>query len=415
MTINYLSVFIKIAFIIVICFVIIKAICVIYKRGYKIPEDNTINTNSSYVRIYYDPTTIPSLYQAYDFLNQSKEAISFVCWQRIPNLEKNLSSYKNVHVFNHYENSVWNAVDISPIKEFVLNNPDAKFIIHSSENWLNRILYIFDIIPKDAIKEVHLYEDSSYAMHVNINQTHKNEIANIRNTVLKDVKVFYHAREVSELNSLQCIYDKKCYMLKKSHRNDILTEASPERLKENLNKNESIKEAYFKIFNFNYKKFKEELKHPFGIFTFGRYWKDYFANLQIAFLNEITGGKLNYLVQKENVNWYYKEHPKMYDEPMFEEILNTERPDLKSIDRNIPMEMFILADIVPDCVAGYYSSMYFNIPAENISAYIKHPDDPYIKIFKRKHTIKPGRILELSDIYNDRKLFWSKMLVKIFR
>ena len=398
----------------IISYYFYKNFWLLYKQyGYKLEIQNEINTDPLYVRIYYDPTTMPSLYQAYDFLMQSPNALSFVCWQRIPEFMNNIDSKRNTIFFNHKNMCVWHPLDISPIEDYYKQHPNTKFIIHSSNNWLDRIAPLFNTIPSDAIEEIHLYEDCAFFMYISVDKNHENRISKIRNEILGNNKVYFHARGVKRLNSLDYLFDKASLRAKETHKNDIMTEASIMLLKQNLNKTPDITEEYFNIFGFDYKKYRKQLQRPFGIFTFNRYWNNSYANKQISFMYELIDGKLKYLTGKHNIKWLYKEHPRLYDEPRFRDIIQSQRPELESIDRNIPIELFILADIMPDYIAGYYSSLYFNIPAKRIALYIKHHEDPYIPIFKRFHSIPPGRMFELEDIDNNKKISASKLTVKL--
>ena len=160
----------KIIKIIVFIFLILFVLCIhIYKNSYRINTNWQPNNDPSYVRIYYDIATWPTLYQVEDFLNQSSDSTTFVLWARIQNLKEKLKDKKNIYFMSVGQNNTYKI--FSPeLEEYILKHPNSKYIIHTNNNFIHALFPYIIKIPKDNIVEINVYEDGAYAgfLHIKI-------------------------------------------------------------------------------------------------------------------------------------------------------------------------------------------------------------------------------------------------------
>ena len=408
----------KIFSIIVAISIIVGCGIFLYTFGFKIQNDYPINTNSNYTRIYYDFASIPTLYMAYDLAQQSPDATSFVLWDRIPNLEKNLSQYENLHILKHFEKNDF-LVENNEIISYAKTHPDTQFIIHSNNMWVKNIFPIIRSLPPNRIKEIHLYEDGSFSTTYKMHPRQEEEFKRHREETLGMHKIIYHMEDAKLMNSPRCLLKKRCLEMKMEYKNDIVVQNSFEKMKKEFSYNTPLKEKYFSFFGFDYKKYRREMQHPFGIYTFSLYKNDRFAREQLRFLNELLYGKLHFLIKEKGVKWYYKEHPAIKARKNFASILSIQHPELTRIEKHLPMELFLLADITPDYVAGYSSSIYMTLPKEIVCAYIRRrPNDPYLYLVKRDHLFRAGRIFDIEDTedtFNAKFHRFNSMILTFFQ
>lgn len=375
----------------------------VISNNFKISDEYTTNTDPKYVRIYYDYATMSSIYEAYDFLIQHPESTVFLRWDRTPFLKEKLAGRKNLYVLEHTQPFDHSPINPAPVIKYYKEHPQSQFIIYTTSNWIVNLSHILYTLPKKAIKEIHVFEDGSYSS-LFIGSFPKEKVARKMLYVdFAEIPKIYHMEDAKYLNSLKCLFDKKCVKAKNLYKDDIVIESSIDTLKEKLNKNQRLKEMFFYIFDFDYKYYQKVMTHPFGVYTFSMWVDDKIAEKELAFMNEILNGKLNYLIKDKNVKWFYKEHPHAYQKHNFSEILPLIHPEMIRITKTVPLEFLLLADIIPDYLAGYSSGIYLSFPRKSISAYINRPNDVYMYIINRDHKIRPGRIFKITDIDNSFK------------
>ena len=386
------------------------------ENNFKIQNTYEINTDPKYVRVYYDFATASSMYELYDFLLQDEDSTVFLRWDRIPKLKEKLKDRKNVHIMEHVNNNDGRPLKTTDLTEYYKAHPDSKFIIHSTHNWVINLLPALYSIPKKSIKEIHIYEDGSYAssfVSANGELFHGIDLYYLFHKIFKGIPLIFHMEDAEYLNSPRCLLDKRCLVTKKLHKNDIVVKSSISDLKEKLNADKKIKDKYFEIFGFDYKKYEKIMTHPFGIYTFTIWYSPVEAEKELKFMHELLYGNLNYLIKDKNVKWFYKEHPHNYQRNSFSAALSKTNPELIKIDKSIPMELFLIADIIPDYVGGYSSCTYLSYPRNSISAYIKRPDDTYMEIINRDHRIRPGRVFDITDTDDSMKSRFNRLKSRI--
>lgn len=73
-------------------------------------------------------------------------------------------------------------------------------------------------------------------------------------------------------------------------------------------------------------------------------------------------------------------------------------PNIKSIATHLPFELLILSDLSPHNVAGFSSSLFFNLSSEQIAVYLERANDPYRNILEKNALIHPNKIWTQKEI-----------------
>jgi hypothetical protein len=87
-----------------------------------------------------------------------------------------------------------------------------------------------------------------------------------------------------------------------------------------------------------------------------------------------------------------KEHPNLTKRTIAKK--NQEKiPNSIIFPKHIPFEILILADLMPDTVSGYTTSVFFVIPKEKIKYFITSNHDTYLPFLKELNMLTDKQII----------------------
>ncbi len=347
------------------------------------------------IHVYLDPATTPALLQMIDYIRQDENDIKIIAWERYYPHIQNQESYKNTFFFPN-NNLIYSI--LSYIKE---QEKNINIHLHFNLEHLRVYKDIFNTPIQESIKSIHIYEDAS---------------AHLLQTKRKDwvfdttpyQKYLYYWGDMKKL----CPKDSqivRCPIV-----SNILKQVTPVNI--DFNKIGSTlttdeKEKIFKLAGFDYQKIKNQLQNKNAfIYILGTDWKKPNIATQLSGLKR--------LCTRER-DWFFKYHPNKHYQPTHT-VLNHLCPNIQQIDAHIPFELLLITGLKPKGVAGFSSSLFFNINSKDILMYIPRENDLYLPVLEQAKLINKRNTLSLeqqdinlkqSGIYklqlNDDTILWT--------
>ncbi len=382
------------------------------------------------VHLYFDIATTPSLLQMIDMLEQDKQDPKFFAWRRFPNRAKffDLKSINATEITlptntpgigNSETEKLW-LHDRDAIAEAIVNiyaqYPKAKYIVHLNRRQL--IVAgenIFPTIPFNQIKRLHLYEDGHGEMAA---QNPQELMQFITTADMTDFEQYMLGRQPMEARPLMegflfqkilpVTYHLGLYETLKSNPDakqllEYLSKAKIEpvsfwELKEKLSA--KSKNQLRGLLGINLRKLNN-LKQPKTVlYTLGVPLNDALKTDQVNVFQALKDGKISPDIDS---SWqiFYKEHPWLIETDISNKI-NELHPDVKPLPKQIPLEILIILDALPEKIIGYSSSLFYSLPPERILGYIQRDEDPYLNTLLKNKTVSPEQVFDLKDFKNDR-------------
>lgn len=330
------------------------------------------------VHIYTDIASIPSFLQMVDFIKVPRQDKKYIAWRRFPDRAKlfdlgdfnaeeiNLPADENTH-------KKIRAIIESALSEIVKQNPKAQFIIHGN------LRHPFDTlgpalkhIPPKQIKEIHLYEDGLGNLN-DIWRRYAISEYNWTNACVQRIKAFQKGKTNSlRFQNVFCLY--KLYptiyhislidMLKKENDFKKFFENLSERIVEiDFRKiakelSPSEKELLYTMVDFNKKQYQELTKGKRTIY-YMLAWIRHLNNLLfVDIFNELKKNKLKNLLDNPDTVLFFKAHPSSSAKDVTDELLKNNK-NAVIFPKNIPFEILIIADLTPDYILGFSSTVFF--------------------------------------------------------
>ncbi|MBO7257510.1 MAG: hypothetical protein J6V11_01055 [Alphaproteobacteria bacterium] len=363
----------------------------------------TLNPLKPKVHIYIDYATTPALLQMTDFVKQPHRDKKFIFWRRFPNLNDrvNLSTLNTVQINlpeSEGKNGIsWNII-VNSIRTIYNANPDAEYIIHSNLWWNELLIPILQIIPQNQVKHIHVYEDGlSNVVHsrkhhpisIKPNHNYANDLQNI----LNDTQKYSHHYDFSFHTLYPTTYHFGFvnYALTHDEFKNFLDLVTMDNIKEiNWNKiSQSLspkqKQLIFDLVDFDADEYKKQVAGKPS---------DFFL-LRAAFstIDEqvITASWLFDNYDKNRI-LVLKEHPNLTKRTIAKKI-QEKIPNSIIFPKHIPFEILILADLMPDTVSVYTTSVFFVIPKEKIKYFITSNHDTYLPFLKELNMLTDKQII----------------------
>lgn len=373
--------------------------------SYFIEQRRDQNTIHVFFEVY---ATTPELMEAIAFVQLPPEKMKIIGWHRFPKRGKKIDLRK----LNTIE------FDIPPreglyldqpkkftnfIKKVYQIKPNAYFVFYSNMSQIkNQLFPILREIPRDRVREIHLYEDG-LGYGIGSMYKHQNR-KNIITNPLKYISIFdkYLKKEENVFyaeyyNLLQIFYPTIYHFLgadqikKRPEYQNFVKKIGKKNIKDiNFEKIRSQlspaqKSLLFALLDFDYNYWKKLMKNKKTVvfttgFVFGNKNE---IQAQINILRELRQGKLKNLLSPNSYIWFYKPHPSFSSEKETPLLIKKEFPDMIEIPARIPFEVFIIADLTPDYVFGYSSSLFYALPQKNILGIITRPNKSYYKGLQR--------------------------------
>ncbi|MGN1062700.1 MAG: hypothetical protein ACI4QM_00035, partial [Alphaproteobacteria bacterium] len=86
-----------------------------------------------------------------------------------------------------------------------------------------------------------------------------------------------------------------------------------------------------------------------------------------------------------------KDHPSLATRKIAQKIKKN-IPSALILPHEQPFEILVIADLLPDTVSGYPSSIFFSVPDEKILYYVTADRDYYLNFLKVLHKIPDGKV-----------------------
>ncbi len=361
--------------------------------------------------------TVPALLQMIEFVQLPLRDKKIVGWHRFPKRsdifpfqqENTIEiSLKNAEGHYYYQAKL---ADI--IAQEIKSHPDNLFVLHSNMNQIKRflipLLQKLSAKERKRIEQLHLYEDgfcsitaADRAFHTN-HPYHEMDTKLLQATLDTDssfwrtqfkiglhkiIPTTYHLCHPEAMRTephfkglTDWLSDAKIESSTLFHLAPRLTAAQKKRLYQLI----GFDDAYWRSLKQN---------NNLVMFASG-FTKEPDFQKQITALADFRAGKIIPLPQNEKETiWLYKPHPS-YNAKVNKELVTQMFPDMIHIPAQLPLEMFVVADLTPDIVAGYDSSFFFNLPPRNIG-FILYKTKRYLTRLKELNIIDDTKTLPLK-------------------
>ncbi len=301
------------------------------------------------------------------------------------------------------------------IADEIKQNPDRQFNIHSNMNqtrlFLIPLLKKLTVKERKQIKRLHLYEDGFctltaadrkfYSAHnyddmdtrllrATIDTGANFWLPQFKVGLHKIIPATYHLCHPDGMKTdpqfkglTQWLADAE---IVSSVTMDVAKTMTPEQ-----------KKQFYKLVEFD-EPYWRSLKENNNLIVFtGGFLYNTDLKRHLTALSDFRAGKIVPLPTKhEKTIWLYKPHPS-YGARGGHQLVFYVAPDIIRIPQQLPLETFVIADLVPDLVAGYDSSFFFNLPPENI-AFIINKTHRYLNRLKELKIITNQKTIALGSI-----------------
>ena len=335
--------------------------------------------------IYIDLATLPALLQMADAVKQPQEDPKLFIWKRFKPLDARDELLQTLNAkmvdtqfLSESNYDLFIFLVNENLKNFYNKYRDHSFIIHLNAVHIPKSGDVFDIIPENQIKTVHLYEDAigismwyKYMLYPAMGFIHKLPTYmhlghyNLKNLAISEDKIitFNFQNEASKLS-------------------------------------ESQKQMVAKLVGLDMEKVKKIFQHrPVAVFLDDPRLDVQSATSFVEFLIKTHGNDIT------TYNWIYKNHPRITDSTNFE-LIKKFFPNTEKLDNQIPLEVLILTGYTPDYIAGYGTSVFYSFDRPQILGYIKRfKDEIYMKYLRQLGKITPDIIYIKKDEKTQKSKF----------
>jgi len=356
------------------------------------------------IHIYIDWATTPALLQMTDFVKQPLRDKKFIFWRRFPNLSErvNLADLNAVQIDlpqSEGKNGICRDILINNIHTIYEQNPDTDYVIHSNLWWNGLLIPILKIIPKERIKHLHIYEDGVSNVvhsrkHYTTSITSGYDYAGDLQNILNGKKEYSHHYDFSfhTLYPTTYYFGFVDYILTQEAFNTFINFIGIKNVQEiNYDKiakklSDKQKQQIFDLVGFDINEYKKQTAgKPVDFFLL----RGVFTTIG----DQVTTVSTLFKNYDKNRVLVLKEHPNLTKRVIAQKIKKN-IPNSIIFPKHIPFEVLILADLMPDTVSGYTTSVFFVIPKEKIKYYITANRDSYLPFLKELNIIASEQIIQ---------------------
>lgn len=281
---------------------------------------------------------------------------------------------------------------IDLMKQKLADNPRIRFVIHTNLFHHERLLTpLLQQIPAKNIERIHLYEDGfgntiasrKIPLLASLALNKKPTIPDLSTPYYMHSRypTTYHIAYKDLINT-----DKDFRKLKKILYNADVRDVDFYKIKETLSTRD--KQNLAEIFDLDISWHQNVLKPQNNKKTLILIGPRPLDETQEKNLLKLYAK----LLSDRQYNYIFKPHPSQFSDPLTQNLKEI-KPDLKVIDRSIPLELLFFLDIMPDYIAGYSSSIFLTLPREKFLYYIERPFDTYLPFLIKHHIILPAQII----------------------
>ncbi|MBQ9738267.1 MAG: hypothetical protein IJV75_01985, partial [Alphaproteobacteria bacterium] len=319
------------------------------------------------IHIYLDYATTPALLQMTDFIKQPQRDKKFIFWRRFPNLTErvNLADYNAVQIDlpqSEGKNKICYNIVENSIQTIYEQNPDTDYIIHSNLWWNELLIPILRIIPKEHIKHLHIYEDGVSNIvhsrkHLTITIQPDYDYASDLQHILNNQKEYSHHYDLTFHTLYPTTYyfgfvdyaknNEDFYLFMNFISTATIQEINYEKIAKKIS--EKQKKQIFALVGFEIDDYKKQIENkPVDFFLLRGAFSsidEQIKTVPTLFKND----KNRVLVLKEHPNLNNRIIAKKIQEKLSNAVI---------FPKHIPFEVLILADLMPDTVSGYTTSVF---------------------------------------------------------
>lgn len=357
------------------------------------------------IHIYIDWATTPALLQMMNLIQQPTDDKKFIFWRRFPNLKERMDLKKHNAIQidlpqSEGANDHSLAILSDSIKNIYSKNPNANYVIHSNLRWNEILIPILQIIPRKRVKHIHTYEDalsnvvfSKRHYTLGVNPQKINYHFDLKQ-ILDGKKAYHYTYDFAfhtlypttyyfgfvEYAQNNSEFDTFFRFLKTAHIKDI----SWNKISQTLT--EEQKQLIYSLVGFDAGWYKKQINGK----------KVDFFLLRSAFSTQDEQIKTVLNLFKNNDKnriLVLKEHPNLSIRNIAQKI-KEKIPNAIIFPKHIPFEILILADLMPDTVSGYPSSIFYSVPKEKIKYYITSDRDYYLPFLKELNIITNKQVTQ---------------------
>ena len=389
------------------------------------------------IHIFFENyATAPALSHMVEFSKLDKNTRKIIGWNRFPNRAQlfDLKAYNTVEIPMQKDprRARENLFAFATIIFDEINkNPSANLVLHSSFDKVASVLKpLLTVVPKQRIKEIHLYEDGYGDVFkwtddiLNQEEQYSKNLKTETETLLNSsMRKAWHIRHVFGLRELYPVTyhflnaSKMKDIERFSKLNELLKDANVKDINfDNLSKTltDEQKQIVYQLSGFNYEYFKNLMSDKKSImFVTGFYFNDNrYIDAEMKVLSLIRENKLtNFNIENpQDYVWLFKPHPATND-VYNEKELQEKFPNIVEVPSSIPFEIFILADLKPTLTAGFSSSLFFSLNENDVLFYAKRPkyntsplsrlDDHYLASLIKDKLIRNDQVILYENYFTE--------------
>ena len=370
--------------------------------------------------------TQPAFMEMIEMVQLPKDEKKVFVWHRFPDRKKliDLKKFNAVEVdIPKQEGLVYTGrgLLIDRVKKELEKSPKSPLIVYSN---LTNYAYLFEAFlpkfPKEQIKHIHLYEDGLGVLYSNLN--YFNTIYFTKEDVQDFYDFYYNKSAGKKLPSaakhmFHTIFPVTYHFFGFEKAKDMfLTKYFFSKMKEasfedidfkKLNKtlSEEEKTNLYRFLGFDYEKYRKMFNEK-KVFMF-------FGGFYIGAGNHLYHAEFNYLkdLMKKypDYQFIFKPHPS-YGAFERDRVFDKVFDNVELISAQIPYEIFIIAGLEPDKIAGRSSSLFFTLSNEKIEGYIPHGS--YTAGLKLLYNFDEKKWVNLQSYVPEKPLFFDKEIIK---
>lgn len=370
------------------------------------------------IHVFYETyATNPALTQMVEFAKLPKDTKKIIAWHRFPKRRDiiDLSEYNATEADIIAKEGYYGRntkIMLAYIKKVAEENPKASFVFHANFSHMPVSLFpILKELPSYKIKRIHLYEDG-YGELFKRPTIYYNTAGLSDKEIIKNIKDVIAGR--GQWNDIYTLKVHKLYPVT-YHFLGVNYFDKYEQLKpvlsmlkdmdiENINFDlyrrtltEEQKQVVMRLAGFDYETFAPLMKNKKTVvFTMGLHFKNMKRyNAEQNFLRQLKSNQLDAMKNAEEYVWFYKPHPSFTTKD-FREEMKKNFPDMIEIPAQIPYEVLILAGLKPTKTAGFGSSLYYSLNADDVLVYLRRLRDTYLPFLIEVGKLRPEQVLNLN-------------------
>lgn len=352
--------------------------------------------------IYIDVATASTLLQMINLTNTPATDPKLIGWRRFPNLHTriDLQTINATEIsLPHSELETKATIDLilAAFKDFYSKHPDMNYEIHCNLFWGNILIPILQQIPKKQIKRLHLYEDGigntiySRSLYTQRQSTHLHLDTKLRQVLAEQIpydnlymfsfhKIYpttYYFSFVDIMHTYPDFDDFFKYL-----KGAKIVQTNFDGIIPKLTDNQ--KEMIYRMTGFDKDAYKKQIN--------GRYTKLFITDASPHFIDHTDYADLCFdrPADQDSV-LVLKLHP-AYPQYVCD-IIAKKIPNAVILPNNLPFELLIIADLMPDQISGYSSSILLSVPFERIGKIIAKHNDFNLPLLDKLHPIAQSQII----------------------